>query len=211
MHGAVSSLVFGNPFRKLRAMLLRLIMGCVGATAALAQTSPLQVELANLREDVRGLVQRVGELGLRVEQLERENADLRRKTPDTKRAYATVEQLNEAVADLNRAIKANVATSKNETLQIVSTQLEKLAKQTNAALDSLVKSPAPVARVITQPSASTDDGPRDGVNYVVQKGDTLAVIAKKTGAKQQDIISANKISDPSLIKIGQTLFIPGGK
>lgn len=192
-------------------MLLRLIMGCAAASAALAQTSPLQVELANLREDVRGLVQRVGELGLRVEQLERENADLRRKTPDTKRAYATVEQLNEAVADLNRAIKANVATSKNETLQIVSTQLEKLAKQTNAALDSLTKSPAPVARVNTQPSAAPDDAPRDGVNYVVQKGDTLAVIAKKTGAKQQDIISANKISDPSLIKIGQTLFIPGGK
>ena len=192
-------------------MLSRLIMGFACATAALAQTSPTQVELANLREDVRGLVQRVGELGLRVEQLERENADFRRTAPDTKRAFATVEQLNEAVADLNRAIKANVAASKSETLQVVSTQLEKLAKQTNAALDSLAKAPAPTARVTAQPAAASDDAPREGVNYVVQKGDTLAVIAKKTGAKQQDIISANKISDPSLIKIGQTLFIPAGK
>jgi LysM repeat protein len=45
----------------------------------------------------------------------------------------------------------------------------------------------------------------------VQKGDSLASIAKKTGARQQDIINANKISDPSRITTGQTLFIPAGK
>ena len=47
--------------------------------------------------------------------------------------------------------------------------------------------------------------------YTVQKGDTLALIAKKTGAKQQDIVAANKISDPSLIRVGQTLIIPVAK
>jgi len=46
------------------------------------------------------------------------------------------------------------------------------------------------------------------VSYTVQKGDTLAVIAKKTGARQQDIINANKLADPSKINLGQTLFIP---
>ena len=43
------------------------------AVAAFGQGNTLQYELANMREDVRGLVQRVGELNLRVEQLEREN------------------------------------------------------------------------------------------------------------------------------------------
>jgi LysM repeat protein len=57
----------------------------------------------------------------------------------------------------------------------------------------------------------TEDYPKEGVSYTVQKGDNLALIAKKTGAKQQDIINANKISDPSRIAVGQTLFIPGGK
>ena len=42
-----------------------------------AQTPPNQMELANLREDVRGLTQRVGDLMLRVEQLERDNTNLR--------------------------------------------------------------------------------------------------------------------------------------
>jgi LysM repeat protein len=57
----------------------------------------------------------------------------------------------------------------------------------------------------------SDDFPKESINYTVQKGETLAVIAKKTGAKQQDIINANKIADPSHIQVGQTLIIPGGK
>ena len=45
----------------------------------------------------------------------------------------------------------------------------------------------------------------------MQKGDSLGVIARKTGGKAQDIIDANKIMDPSRIQVGQVLFIPGGK
>jgi LysM repeat protein len=45
----------------------------------------------------------------------------------------------------------------------------------------------------------------------VQAGDTLGEIARKHNAKLQDIINANKISDPTRIRVGQTLFIPQGK
>jgi LysM repeat protein len=208
-----SSLVFGKRFRKLRLMLSRVLLGCALTAPAFAQTAPSSVELANLREDVRGLVQRVGELSLRVEQLERENGDLRKKTAESGRAYATVVQLNDAVSDLNAALKTAVASSQNDTLLIVSRQLEKLGRQTNAALDSLAKSSAARPAASAPPTTPTfsDDYPKDGINYLVQKGDSLASIAKKTGAKQQDIVNANKISDPSLIRVGQTLIIPGAK
>ena len=158
-----------------------------------------------MREDIRGLTQRLGELALRVEQLERENGDLRAKHGAAEKGYATVVQLNDAISDLNRVIKSSVAASKNETLQQVASQMEKLGKQTNAALDSLAKAQA------TRPVVNTsfaEDYPKEGVSYTVQKGDNLAVIARKTGAKQQDIINANKITDPSRISAGQTLFIP---
>jgi LysM repeat protein len=207
--GKLSSLVFGKRFRKLREMLSRLLIGCFVFAITFLPAVTAQVEMANLREDVRGLMQRVSELGLRVEQLEREHADLRRKNADTPRAYATVAQLNEAVADLNRAIKSSVGASQGETLQIVSAQLEKLGKQTNAALESLAKSQS--SRPVPAQSAGASIPALDGASYTVQKGDTLALIAKKTGAKQQDIVSANKISDPSLIKVGQTLIIPAAK
>lgn len=180
----------------LSGALLALIFGATGFA---------QVELANLREDIRGLSQRVGELSLRVEQLERENGELHAKSRSSDKNYVTLVQLNEAIADLSRVIKSAVATSKTETLLQVATQMEKLAKQTNSALDSIAKNQAP------RPAANStfsDDYPKEGVSYTVQKGDSLAVIAKKTGAKQQDIINANKISDSARIIAGQTLFIP---
>ena len=175
------------------------------AVALPAQSIP--IELANLREDVRLLAQRTGELALRVEQLERENAELRRQTSGDAQTY-TVVQVNEAVAELNRAIRAASAGAKNETLQQVSVQMEKLAKQTNAAIDSLAKGMATRATVQT---TFSEDFAKEGISYTVQRGDTLAVIARNTGTKVQDIINANKISDPSRIQVGQTLFIPGGK
>jgi LysM repeat protein len=183
-----------------------LALGCTLVVTAFAQTTSAQLELANLREDVRGLTQRVGDLTLRLEQLERENSELRAREAKSAKTFATLAQLNEAVGDLNQNIRTAVAASKSETLQSVEQQVKELAKRTNTALESLAKAPSPVAA-----APFADDFPKEGISYEVQKGDTLAVIARKTGAKQQDIINANKLADPSRIVVGQKLFIPGGK
>lgn len=45
--------------------------------------------------------------------------------------------------------------------------------------------------------------------YVVQAGDTLSGIAVKCGVSMQAIISANGISNPNLVSVGQRLTIPG--
>ncbi|MSU70039.1 MAG: LysM domain-containing protein [Opitutaceae bacterium] len=189
-------------------MLIRLLLGSALAATAAAQFPASQVDLANFREDIRGLNQRVSELSLRIEQLERENNEHRGRSGATEKTYATLTQLDNALTDLSHTLKTAIATSKNETLQQVSGQIERLGRQTNAAIDSLAKGMA------TRPSVQTtfsEEFPREGVSYTVQKGDTLAVIAKKTGAKTQHIINANKIADPGRIQVGQTLFIPGGK
>lgn len=162
------------------------------------------VELANLREDVRLLAQRVGSLSLKVEELERENSALRAQTASSAQAYATVQQLNEAVAALDRAIKAGDAA----TASSAAAQIKKLGDATNAALDSLAKGMAQRATVQT---TFSDNYPSEGISYTVQKGDTLSTIARQTGAKLSDIINANKIADPTKIRVGETLFIPGGK
>ncbi|HEY8993433.1 MAG TPA: LysM peptidoglycan-binding domain-containing protein [Lacunisphaera sp.] len=179
--------------------LLMLLAGSLSA-----QSDP-RSELAALRQDVLLLNQRVGELTMTVEQLTRDNAALQEKAG---RSYATVEQLNKAIADVNRTMQAELGDQKKEVLAQVAGQLEKLGRQTNAALDSLAKNQA--TRPVVQTTFS-DDFPKEGINYTVQSGDSLAVIARKNNAKQQDIINANKISDPSRIRVGQTLFIPQGK
>jgi len=190
-------------------MWTRLVCGSLLlVSVAFAQGTNLQYEMANLREDVRGLGQRVGELNLRVEQLERENERLRSGASAAAQSFATVEQLNDAIADLNRTIKASAASSNNTVMRQVSSQLEKLAKQTNAAIDSLAKGMAQRRAVQTKFS---EDYPQEGVSYTVEKGDTLSSIAQKSGSRLQDIINANTIADPTRLQVGQTLFIPSSK
>jgi len=179
--------------------LLMLIAGPLSA-----QSDP-RSELAALRQDVLLLNQRVGELTMTVEQLTRENSALQEKAG---RSYATVEQLNKAIADVNRTIQAELGDQKREVLAQVAGQMEKLGRQTNAALDAVAKNQA--TRPVVQTTFS-DDFPKEGINYTVQAGDTLAVIARKNNARLQDIVNANKIADPTRIRAGQTLFIPQGK
>ena len=175
------------------------------AVTASAQSSSDRAELAALRQDLLLLNQRVGELSLAVEQLTRDNATLQQQAS---RSYATVEQLNKAIAEANRALQGDLAEQKRDVLAAVSSQLEKLGRQTNAALEALAKNQA--TRPVVQTTFS-EDFPKEGVNYTVQNGDTLAVIARKNNAKLQDIINANKIADPTRIRVGQNLFIPLAK
>jgi LysM repeat protein len=183
----------------------RALLFLLAAAGASAQLPPSAMDFANLQEDMRGLTQKVNELSLQVEQLKPRPGFIS-PAPDTT-SYATLVQLNAAVAELNRTIQAAVASSQAETLVEVNAQLKKLAQQVNAALASAGKKTVGEAAEANFSS----DYPKTGESYTVQKGDTLAVIAKKTGAKKQDIINANKIADPSRIQAGQVLFVPEAK
>ncbi|MBR3942278.1 MAG: LysM peptidoglycan-binding domain-containing protein, partial [Clostridia bacterium] len=64
-----------------------------------------------------------------------------------------------------------------------------------------------------KPVAETpkDDKPAievTGDEYVIQAGDTLREIAKACGLTVQDLVDANKIENPNLIRKGATLVIP---
>lgn len=205
-----------------RSALRRLTLACAALAAfSAAPRAPAQGQDAGLREDVRDLTERLNELTLRVEQLEHENTELRAKVSAAGGSHdvVTTAQLNTAVAELNASVKAAVADSRTEILQQVASQMEKLAKQTNAALDSVARQESPAAPKATTAAAQApeprqpfgDAYSREGISYTVLKGDSVGVIAKKTGAKAQDIIDANKLVDPSRIQAGQVLFIPGGK
>lgn len=186
--------------------LLALFIAAPVALHAQPASSPA-VELANLREDVRLLLQRVGQLSLRVEQLEADNERLAKSAAGAERNYATIAQLNAAIADIARELRAADAANKSEILGAVATQMENLARQTNAALDAAARGRA------TAPAQTTfsDNFPKEGVTYTVVAGDTVARIAQKTGGKVQDILNANRIADPTKIQVGQVLFVPGGK
>jgi murein DD-endopeptidase MepM/ murein hydrolase activator NlpD len=57
----------------------------------------------------------------------------------------------------------------------------------------------------TPPAHAQTNGP----TYVVQAGDTLFSIARSFGVTVEALQTANNITDPSLLSVGQTLVIPG--
>lgn len=73
--------------------------------------------------------------------------------------------------------------------------------------------PVPEAPVYSAPPAEAPAmaPAAAGGTYVVQKGDTLWSIAARhygNGQKWRDIMSANGMTDPKQLKVGQTLALP---
>jgi LysM repeat protein len=67
-----------------------------------------------------------------------------------------------------------------------------------------------VGQNLSIPGGGSGGGaPSSGTEYhVVQRGETMLTIAVSYGISVQDLASANGISDPDLISVGQSLIIP---
>ncbi len=207
---AQRTLVFKPDITHSLHIMWKIFVFALGAalTAAPLAAQTTNVDLANLRQDIALLDQRQRALSVQVETLTRENEALRKQVAAATGNVATMTQLNDAVADLNKTIRAATADSQRETLQKVSVQMEALARQTNASLQSISRSSA--ATPVAAPSFN-ENYPKEGITYTIERGDTLSSIAQKLGSSLRDIVNANKITDPTKIQVGQTLFIPGGK
>lgn len=59
---------------------------------------------------------------------------------------------------------------------------------------------------ITQPPATV---PAGGVEHVVAWGETIEIIASHYGVSAEDIVAANNLTNPDLIRAGDVLIIPG--
>lgn len=66
--------------------------------------------------------------------------------------------------------------------------------------------PEPKAAAPTRTAATAE-----GASHVIQPGENLGVIARKYGVTISELTAANGISDPTKIRAGQKLVIPGGK
>jgi LysM repeat protein len=67
--------------------------------------------------------------------------------------------------------------------------------------------PQPPEQVPTQAPGPV---PGEGVEHVVRWGETVYLIASRYGVSVQDIVAANNLTNPDLIRAGDVLIIPGG-
>ncbi|MEX2393713.1 MAG: LysM peptidoglycan-binding domain-containing protein, partial [Actinomycetota bacterium] len=76
------------------------------------------------------------------------------------------------------------------------------------AIPSADPAPPPVIVPSAPPEDVTDDGPRDGHQYVVRPGDTLGAIAARAQTTFEELARVNGIANPDLIFPGQVILTP---
>ena len=88
----------------------------------------------------------------------------------------------------------------------------KVPATTAAPKDLAVAAPATGKAAAEKPAAATaTHAGADAMTYTVLPGESLGTIAKKFQMKTGELAAANSITDPSKVRAGQTLIIPGFK
>lgn len=74
--------------------------------------------------------------------------------------------------------------------------------------DPLATSVAPPTATLAAALAATPNAALAAAQYVVRPGDTLSGIAHFYGVSVEALMTANQITDPNMLQVGQTLVIP---
>ncbi|HNX04108.1 MAG TPA: LysM peptidoglycan-binding domain-containing protein [Opitutales bacterium] len=185
---------------------------CLPASGALAQQNSDARRISDLEQDVQALKEQIGQMNIQMEELARINADLRgqlgKSTQVNNANLVTLSQMDAQLANLRAEMMRAQTSQKNEIIDEVGRQIERLAQQTQQAIQAQAASQPVVAAPVTPAAQPTGNFPKTGVSYTVQKGDTLSAIARRYDATIEDIKNANNITDPTKIRVGQILFIP---
>jgi LysM repeat protein len=171
----------------------------------------IRVTVANLGQDVNLLGQSLKTMRLEIEELRRENARIRAQVAAASSksdTNAQISNLSIAIETLRREYGSADAQQKQQILAELNRQISALAKESQAAINSIAKAAYNQPQVTT-PVHFSDDFPKTGKTYVVRSGDTLSKIARDHGSTIKHIQNANKIVNPSKdLQVGEIIFIP---
>ncbi|MDD2456502.1 MAG: LysM domain-containing protein [Kiritimatiellae bacterium] len=105
-----------------------------------------------------------------------------------------------------QSIRAERETLRKEITDDLASRIEKIAARQQTEINAARKAAARSAQQSGARSAAAAG--RSGYEHKVERGQTLSEIARGYGKSMDAIMKANKISDPSLLRVGQILFIP---
>ena len=179
-----------KPRRFVQFFVTVFLCGIVSGAARAQQTvsqqlSILDERLSRLRADVDALQ-------FNQQQVQQQLADIQNQIHDLRRSDSGVSAND--VAALDARIRAVDAARENDKKAIIDQLARELANLSGSRASG--------------PSAAASTGTSGGKEHVVQKGETLAIIAKTYGVTVADLVKANSIANPDDIKVGQKLSIP---
>jgi len=97
-------------------------------------------------------------------------------------------------------------TLRNEITSDLAARIEAIAARQQAELNAARAAAAAPSAGASAAAAPVRSG--SGYEHKVERGQTLSEIARGYGKSVEAIMKANKISNPSHIRVGQVLFIP---
>jgi len=166
-------------------------------------TVPHESALQTSGSDVRQLTDQMDSLNRSIEVM---SGRLDRLEALMKTSSTTPDDLVALRKDI-QLLRSERETLKKEITDDLAARVEKIASRQQAEVRAA--RPSPAATVASSASAkSSDSAKRSGYEHKVEKGQTLSVIAKGYGTTVEAIMKANKIANPSSIRVGQVLFIP---
>lgn len=148
----------------------------------------LQDQIEALNMSLNRLEQRLA----RLEQIPRQDPGLEAMRADVRQLRAEVQKTRSEQGALRQEITTDIVS-----------RVEKVAARQRAQQQAAV----PVA---PRP-APAEAASRSGYEHIVERGQTLTEIARGYGTTVRAVMRANKISNPSSIRVGQKLFIPDGE
>ena len=119
---------------------------------------------------------------------------------------AAASQPSDEIAALRRdmqALRTERDSLRNEITSDLATRIESIAARQQAEINAARAAAAPSGGTAATPARSGS-----GYEHTVTRGQTLSEIARGYGKSIDSIMKANKISNPSHIRVGQVLFIP---
>jgi LysM repeat protein len=118
-----------------------------------------------------------------------------------------------SIAKKNHLTTAELAKANNLPISVTLKPGQKLIIPGKVAPKDLAAAPASAETkpATTSPVATTPARSGDAVKHTVQPGESLGTIARKYQVTVGELAAANSITDPTKVRAGQTLVIPGFK
>lgn len=167
-------------------------------SAGCATIDPAEAE-AQRREDMALVDEKVRRLEGRLEAIELELSRIQQRVDALPRTTGSdIQSLQSSINDLERRIQQVDAARERDKQEIVDKLSGKIA--------AMVSKPSSGGGSAKKSTTRAVNG--TGYEHVVEAGQTLSAIASAYGVKQADIIQANDLKEPYMLRVGQKLFIP---
>lgn len=175
--------------------LAALLLAVLPTYAQRGVISPAQQAYAQQAQILRDLQRSVQVLTARVEAVDTRLSAMASRIEALERGgeSATKDEVAALRADLN-AVRASQGTLRAEIVDDIAGKM--------AALQA--KQAAAQARAAREAAAAA----KSGYSHTVEAGQTLSAIAQHYKVSVKAIMRANNLTDPSLIRVGQVLFVP---